>query len=240
MSNTRKKESYSLLKSLVALLLIIGCIWAAQWQYHRGVDRHARNAVIETNSSMSPVSLTSVRANPADHEWQPVNTSGTFDASSQILLRNRYSEGVYGFELLTRFTTSEGKSFWVDCGWVKAGENATTQPELPVLPTGEVSITGRLRLDSSLPRGSFFAIPGNKADGLVSKANAQSGSSTETFYIDLLSGSDSALTPAVPAQLPELSDGPHMAYALQWLFFGGLVIYGRFLIRRDVLSSKEL
>jgi cytochrome oxidase assembly protein ShyY1 len=40
--------------------------------------------------------------------------------------------------------------------------------------------------------------------------------------------------------LPELSDGPHMAYALQWIFFGGLVIYGRFLIRRDVLSSKEL
>ena len=29
-----------------------------------------------------------------------------------------------------------------------------------------------------------------------------------------------------------LSDGPHMAYALQWLFFGGLIIYGRILIRR--------
>jgi len=56
----------------------------------------------------------------------------------------------------------------------------------------------------------------------------------------LLSGSSPSLTPAVPAQLPELSDGPHMAYALQWLFFGGLVVYGRFLIRRDVLSSKEL
>ena len=74
----------------------------------------------------------------------------------------------------------------------------------------------------------------------VSKANAQSGSSTENFYIDLLSGTDAMLTPEVPAQLPELSDGPHMAYALQWVFFGGLVLYGRFLIRRDVLSSKEL
>ncbi|MEN9857857.1 MAG: hypothetical protein RLZZ222_1004, partial [Actinomycetota bacterium] len=48
------------------------------------------------------------------------------------------------------------------------------------------------------------------------------------------------LTPAVPAELPELSDGPHMAYALQWVFFGGLVVYGRILIRRDVLSDKEL
>ena len=192
------------------------------------------------NSAKKPVALTEVIANPAAHEWQPVTTEGAFDSESQILLRNRYSEGVYGFELLTRFADTSGRFFWVDCGWVKAGENATTQPELPVLPSGQVSITGRLRLDSSLPRGSFFAIPGNKSDGLVSKANAQSGSATENFYIDLLSGSTASLTPDVPAQLPELSDGPHMAYALQWIFFGGLVVYGRFLIRRDVLSSKEL
>jgi cytochrome oxidase assembly protein ShyY1 len=196
--------------------------------------------MIEANSSMKTVPLSKVRANPAFHEWQPVSIEGTFDTSSQILLRNRYSEGVYGFELLTRFTDVAGESFWVDCGWVKAGESATDLPELPELPAGLVTITGRLRLDSSLPRGSFFAIPGNKADGLISKANAQSGSTTENFYLDLMSGSSPSLTPKVAAQLPELSDGPHMAYALQWIFFGALVIYGRYLIRRDVLSSKEL
>jgi len=238
--SSSKKESFAFFKSLIALLLIILCLWAAQWQYHRGVDRHARNAMIESNSNMKPVKLSHVRTQPSAHEWQPVTVQGTFDTSSQILLRNRYSEGVYGFELLTRFTDLAGESFWVDCGWVKAGESATDQPQLPKLPEGVVTIEGRLRLDSSLPRGSFFAIPGNKSDGLISKANAQSGTSTENFYIDLLSGSDSSLTPQVPAELPELSDGPHMAYALQWIFFGGLVIYGRYLIRRDVLSSKEL
>ena len=96
-----------------------------------------------------------------------------------------------------------------------------------------------MRLDTSLPRGAFFAIPSGESEGLVSKANAQSGTSTENFYLDLISGNSPLLTPKVPAQLPELSDGPHMAYALQWIFFGGLVIYGRFLIRRDVLSGEE-
>ena len=196
--------------------------------------------MIETNSSMTPIPLSQVRNSVVNHEWQPVKVTGTFNPQSQILLRNRYSEGVYGFELLTRFESLEGQSFWVDCGWVKAGKNATTQPALPELPSTQVDITGRLRLDSSLPRGSFFAIPTNKSDGLVSKANAQSGSTTEAFYIDLLSGSETSLTPTVPAQLPELSDGPHMAYALQWLFFGGLIVYGRILIRRDVLTHKEL
>ena len=40
------------------------------------------------------------------------------------------------------------------------------------------------------------------------------------------------MNPDVPVELPELSDGPHMAYALQWLFFAGLVVYGRRLIRK--------
>ena len=76
---------------------------------------------------------------------------------------------------------------------------------------------------------------------MISQANAQSQSKvSEKFYIDLLRGNQPELTPAVAAELPELSDGPHMAYALQWVFFGGLVVYGRYLIRREVLSVKEL
>ena len=194
----------------------------------------------ESHIAMKSLPLEEVVSNPVVHEWKTVEVKGTFDVKNQILLRNRYFEGVYGFQLLTKFTNTQGKSFWVDCGWVKAGKDALTRPDLPDSQQGEVQIAGRLRLDTSLPRGAFFAIPSNQSEGLVSKANAQSGTSTENFYLDLISGNDPLLTPAVPAQLPELSDGPHMAYALQWVFFGGLVVYGRFLIRRDVLSDKEL
>ena len=112
------------------------------------------------------------------------------------------------------------------------------------MPTGTVKIEGRLRLDRSLPQGKFFAIPTGSKGGLISEANAQSSNEesgiNSTFYIDLLGGDTPELTPAVPAALPELSDGPHFAYALQWLIFGGLVIYGRFLIRREVLTREEL
>lgn len=231
-SEVKGKEPWAIFKSLIALSLIVLCLWAAQWQYHRGVDRHARNTVIEERIAKSPIALTDVENNPAQYEWQSVTTSGVFDSEKQILLRNRYSEGKYGYEVLTLFTADDSRTFWVDRGWVEAGKTATTPPVVTPLPSERVSITGRLRLDSSLPRGSFFALPG-KGQGLVSELNAQSQLDTEKFYIDLLSGSDSSLTPEVPAQLPELSDGPHMAYALQWLFFGGLVIYGRILIRRS-------
>jgi surfeit locus 1 family protein len=225
------REPYSIFKSLIALVLIVLCCIAAQWQYHRGVDRHARNAIIEKHIALAPVALDSVKDSPLAAEWKTVTTQGTFDSSQQILLKNRYSEGFYGFEVLTLFTTPTNEKFWVDRGWVKAGATATIAPTITPPPTNEVSITGRLRLDSSLPRGAFFALPAN-GEGLISKLDAQSQLDTQDYYIDLLSGSESSLTPKVTAQLPELSDGPHMAYALQWLFFGGLIIYGRILIRR--------
>ncbi|CAN2196171.1 COG3346 Uncharacterized conserved protein [Candidatus Nanopelagicaceae bacterium] len=225
------KEPWSFLKTLVALALIVLCVWAAQWQYHRGVDRHARNTIIEERIARDAIELGQIDSVLANNEWQSIVTTGSFDEKKQILLRNRYSEGKYGYEVLTLFTSTSGEKFWVDRGWVQAGATATTPPEVTSVPVGEVTITGRFRLDSSLPRGSFFALPGSGED-LVSELNAQSQLNTEKYYLDLLSGSEPSLTPAVTAQLPSLSDGPHMAYALQWLFFGGLVIYGRFLIRR--------
>ena len=229
--DNKSKESWSFLKTLVALGLIVLCVWAAQWQYHRGVDRHARNTIIEERIARDAIELGTIDSELANNEWQSIVTTGSFDEKKQILLRNRYSEGKYGYEVLTLFTSTSGEKFWVDRGWVQAGATATTPPEVTSVPVGEVTITGRFRLDSSLPRGSFFALPGSGED-LVSELNAQSQLNTEKYYLDLLSGSEPSLTPAVTAQLPSLSDGPHMAYALQWLFFGGLVIYGRFLIRR--------
>ena len=227
----RAREKFVFLKTIVALALICLCLIAAQWQYNRGVDRHARNSMIEANIAAPIISLTSAASDLVKNEWRTVSTAGSFDASQTILLRNRYFEGKYGFEFLTLFTSSKGEKFWVDRGWIVAGKDALTAPIIPNKPAGTVEITGRLRLDTSLPRGSFFALPAS-GSGLISKWNAQNEVVTEGFYLDLLNGSTTDLTPNVAAQLPELSDGPHMAYALQWVFFAGLVGYGRILIRR--------
>ena len=242
----RSGEKHSIFKSLVAILLIAGCLWASQWQFHRGEDRKARNNTIEEHIKFPEVELTTLTSNVKLHEWRSVTASGRFDADEQILLRNRYFEGKYGYAVLTRFTTEGGDSIWVDRGWVAAGASATIAPETPPVPTGLVSIVARLRLDSSLPSGSFFALPINRDGELISKLNAQSGSSSEDYYLDLVSGSVPDLTPTAPAQIPSLSDGPHLAYAVQWILFAGLVVYGRYLIRKmdltsgEVLPSKEL
>lgn len=190
------------------------------------------------------VPLSAVANNPSANEWQRVSVSGRFNDMRQILLRNHYSEGKYGFEVLTAFTSNSGSKFWVDRGWVQAGATATEQPAIPPVPLDEVTIVGRVRLDKSLPQGNFFAIPTGRSTGLISEANAQSSNLAHgiqsAYYLDLLSGDRAELTPTVVAEIPELTDGPHFAYALQWIIFAGLVIYGRLLIRREVLSREEI
>ena len=225
------KEQYSFLKTLSALALVLLCLWAAQWQYERGVDRHARNTLIGDQSELPPIQLSELTADIATYEWRKISIEGTFDDSNQILLRNRYHDGRYGFEQLTLFLFDDRK-IWVDRGCVKAGSDATVPPQLQPTNEQRISIDGRLRLDSSLPQGKFFAVSNDSQRNLVSQLDARKGVQTEDFYIDLISASDSSMNPDVPVELPELSDGPHMAYALQWVFFAGLVIYGRRLIRK--------
>jgi cytochrome oxidase assembly protein ShyY1 len=238
------REPLAFLKSLVALILVALCLWAAQWQFQRGIDRQDRNSRIESQLTLSALDIAGISsgedADIAPFEWRTVNASGSFKSDQQILLKNRYFEGVYGYEVLTRFELSDGRFIWVDRGWVKAGKDAQTAPKISELPQDSVSIVGRVRLDTSLPVGAFFALP-NSGAGMISKLNAQSGFASEGFYLDLISGSDGSLTPQAPAQVPELSDGPHLAYSFQWVFFAGLFIYGRILIRRgQILTRKEL
>ena len=236
----KSKEPQALFKTLIALLLIAGCLWASQWQYQRGIDRHQRNSAIEAAVLQPVISLDEVAENVFAFEWRTIETTGEFDPENQILLKNRYFEGVYGYEVLTRFQLLDGRNLWVDRGWVKAGKDARTAPVITPIPNGEVAIKARLRLDRSLPQGAFFALPATGA-GMISKLNAQSGLKSEGFYLDLIGGADPLLQPKVAAQIPELSDGPHLAYALQWIFFAGLIGYGRILIRRgQILTSKEL
>ena len=234
-----RKEPHAFIRSVIALVLITGTLWAAQWQFQRGIDRHQRNSIIESHISLPAASLERALENPEKFEWRTITSSGRFDSESNILLRNHYFEGKYGFEVLTLFTPTTGESFWVDRGWVIAGETALDKPMISPIPSEKVSITGRFRLNTSLPQGTIFATGSGSDSPLLREINARRQIKNQLFYVDLISGSESSLTPDVPAELPELSDGPHMAYAAQWIIFAGLIGYGRFLMRKTDLDENR-
>jgi cytochrome oxidase assembly protein ShyY1 len=165
---SRGRESHAIATTVFALLLIALCLWASHWQYARGVARHHRNFVIASHVDQPTTTLDAIAPDASGAEWRKVSVTGRFDPAHQILLRNQYSQGAYGFDLLTLFTDTGARTFWVDRGWIAPGKSATLTPELPATSTNVVALIGRIRLEDSLPQGSFFAInPSSK--NLISK-----------------------------------------------------------------------
>ncbi len=230
--------------TLFAIALIFGSLTAAQWQYDRGVARHAANTLIVENTKKSAITESALQEFPEKEiQWRSITITGTFMPAHELLLRNRYNEGKYGFGIITLFTSNSGKSYWVDRGWIKAGASAQEAPSVQPTNEKEVTITARVRTEDLSHRieGSFFALPGpnTSTQNALSKWNSEESVVSEPYYFDLISASDLALTSTTPVELPELTDGPHMAYALQWLLFAALTIFGRILLVREDLRSRK-
>jgi len=142
--------------------------------------------------------------------------------------------------VITLFTSVSGDIFWVDRGWIQAGKDAKTPPKSEATGITQVTITARLRTNDLNNRiqGSFFAIPNNGKSELQNWDKSQFVN-TSNFSLDLLKASDQRLTPKFPNPLPELTDGPHFAYAFQWFLFAALALFGRVLIFREELRANK-
>lgn len=217
--------------SALALVIFAFCLIASNWQFQRGMDRKAENSEIERNFDVPPIDFSVASSlSTRDLPWREFRVDGSFLPENEILMRNRYHQEQYGFGVATLFQLGDGRRVWIDRGWVKAGASATTPPQIVPVPQGKVELLVRYRSDAldAKIQGSFFATgPG---ESILRKWNEEAKVSSQSFYFDLIGGD---FTPDVPTSLPALSDGPHLAYAIQWLFFGALVLFGRVLIARE-------
>ena len=219
----------------LAIGLIFGCIQGALWQFDRYQVRHANNELVRKNVALPTINETELtQLSQKEIAFRKVTLQGSFVPSKEILVRNRYHEGKYGFGVLTLFVSQAGKNYWVDRGWVIAGKDALTPPVVQPVTDEEVEITAYARMENleSQVRGSVIALPG-KAASQLQAWNSQQSISTEPVYLDLISASKESFTPTVPTLLPELSDGPHLAYSFQWVLFSFLVIFAWYLVIRE-------
>jgi cytochrome oxidase assembly protein ShyY1 len=113
----------------------------------------------------------------------------------------------------------------VDRGWLATSNQGFTDPsQVPAPPAGRVTITGWVRRDAS--GGSAQVVNGSTRS--ISSAQIQPAIGIPVYggFVDLLTETPRADTPLVPADPPDLSNGPHFFYALQWWFFGLLAMFG--------------
>ncbi|QZY27612.1 SURF1 family cytochrome oxidase biogenesis protein [Nocardioides coralli] len=214
--------------ALVVALLAAGAWWLGEWQFSRLEERQLRNDVIQRNEAAPPAPVAEVV--PADgeldaeDEWRTVTATGTYAAEETVIVRYRTRDGASGVEVVVPLVLDDGTAVLVDRGWLATDNRAATPDIAPRPPAGEVSITGWARRDSS---GESTVVSDRSTRAISSEAIG------EALDRDVLDGFV-ALRTEDPApdedlartELPELDDGPHFFYGLQWWFFGLLALFG--------------
>lgn len=231
----------------LVLLVVPAFFLLARWQFHRLEERRVENAAISAHADAVPVPVAEVMtagADPADlgpdQEWREITATGSYETTGQQLVRRRPLDGENGFWVVTPLRLGDGSVLLVNRGWVAAGADATSSPEVPAAPGGQVTVTGRLRASQSADPAARDLPPGQVSDLDVRAAAV--GGPVFPGYLELVS-SDPPETgePAVRAlPLPPLDEGPHLSYALQWIAFAAIAVGGFvLLVRGEARRERE-
>jgi cytochrome oxidase assembly protein ShyY1 len=218
-----------LLFLLIVVLLSYACLLLGQWQWHRLTSTKANNAIIRANESASPAPVARVLRPgvdpPSSDQYRVVSATGTYDVGHTIIVRYQTQDGSSGVDVVVPLVTASGTALLVDRGWVATANQGLTDPsQVPAPPPGTVTVTGNVRQDAG---GSAAAVV-DSSTRAISSAQIQPAIGIPVYggFVDLTAESPAPATPLSPAGLPDLSNGPHFFYALQWWFFGLLAIFG--------------
>jgi cytochrome oxidase assembly protein ShyY1 len=162
---------------------------------------------------------------PDDEQYAVVSATGTYDASKTVIIRYQTREGHPGVDVVVPLVTGSGNALLVDRGWVSTANRGLTDPsQLPAPPDGRVTVTGWVRQNAS--GGSAQVVDASARAISSTEIEPAIGVPTYGGFVQLLTESPRPATPLTPADPPDLSNGPHFFYALQWWFFGILALFG--------------
>jgi len=213
------------------LLVVVGIIVMINlgfWQLRRLDERQAFNARIEARYDEPAVPLDDVltpATDPDDVEWLPVSTSGTYLPDEVILVVNRYQNGRAGVNTVVPLELDDGRILLVNRGFVPQTF------DIPPVPATEVDVTGRLRSTQERRLGQLS----DPAEGELEEVQRldldrlapQFDGDLVPMYIDLVESSppepDGVPEPVIA---PDLSEGKHLSYAVQWFIFSIAVAVG--------------
>jgi surfeit locus 1 family protein len=228
---------------IVTLAVAAVCVRLGIWQLHRLASKRAFNAAFVAGASASPVPVGTITAGGGPGAYRKADATGRYDATHELLFYGRSdANGDPGSDVLTPLRLDDGDAVLVDRGWIPFDPNQPLPvPGAPAAPSGAVTVTGVLfPPDSSAPpaTGAPPVTIVRRVD--LAQIGAQLPYRLLPFYLVLQRQvpAQPAGLPS-PAPLPELSEGPHLSYAIQWFSFAAIAILGYgLLLRRDVRSER--
>ncbi len=227
------------LAGILVVVVAAICVRLGFWQLDRRAERLALNEEVES-ALLSPVlnlsgdSLQAVAASPEEFRFRTVQVEGMVDPHGAALLRGRAHRGRPGVHVVAPLQVDGAPSaLLVDLGWIPAPDGASADPQ-PYLPTGRITVEGRVQpLPSAAAadaRPLTIDVDGSpiRTFQRLNRSAYREHYSPEVlpFFIERLAAEDDAASPPIGAPLPELDEGPHLGYAVQWFSFATIAIIG--------------
>lgn len=231
---------------ITALAVAAACVRLGFWQLSRRAQRRQANDLIRSQMALPPIEITSA-ALPADLvAYRQVVASGTLDSARQIILLNRSYNDEPGAHLITPLLlAAPGPAVLVDRGWIPYEQS--TRDDLSGLdPAGRVQIHGMLLASQPEPGWSILADPPFNGEWLRSWRNLDLERLQEQFPYPIFGVYLAQTEPIGVAQTPrpgvtiDLSEGPHLSYAIQWFSFSLIAIIGGSIwLRRQLIVRRD-
>jgi cytochrome oxidase assembly protein ShyY1 len=223
----RRRAAIVAIASVVAAI----CVALGFWQLARLAERRDLNARILARRSATPVTVEG--ANTAAGSYRPAIAEGAYDVQHEVLVYGRSLDGEPGHHVVTPLVLGDGDAILVVRGWVPfATQSAPVASAAP--PPGTVRVRGVLVPDE----GDGSTTP--DTSGIVRTLDVAGIASTLPYDVASLPLQLLEQTPPqpgdlpVPVPLPELSEGPHLSYAIQWFSFAAIALAGAaILVRRE-------
>ncbi|OIJ25713.1 SURF1 family cytochrome oxidase biogenesis protein [Nocardioides luteus] len=230
--------------TVFVLILAYGTWWLGEWQFDRLADRKASNQIVRTNEHADPVPVQDVLSTgdkvAEKDEWRRVTATGTYAVDDTIIWRYRTPDEEKGVDIVVPLVLDDGTAVLVDRGWVQT-ESQEKFDDVPAPPAGEVTISGWVRADGTGDSTDVAQVDGYHATRALSSAQVAKvvDEPLLTGWLHLDTESPEPATRLRKADLPELDNGPHFFYGLQWWFFGILAVAGFFYLMYDERRTQS-
>jgi cytochrome oxidase assembly protein ShyY1 len=234
-----------LLFHLLVVVLVVVMVNLGIWQLHRLQGKQAFNAEVRSRAAMPVVAFDQAVTDQIDTladgrlvEWRTVTVQGTYLADEQVLVINRSQDGVPGEDVVTPLQMASGELVLVNRGFV--GDTDA----VPAPPTGVVQVTGRLRSTEKRTFGGLTDPANGDLTELqrldIKRLTEQLPGPVAPVYVALLSTDHASAGDPVPVPDPELDEGPHKSYMIQWFFFSLCAIVGWVLALRRSAQRRQI
>lgn len=215
-----------------ALLIAAACVALGIWQIARLHQTEQYNAAVRSGLSAAPEPMDTLLPDgvePDSVRYRRAEAIGTYDVAHEFVLYGRTQADQAGNHLLTPLVLADGSAIVVDRGWVPLDVDQPGSME-GAPPSGEVDVVGVLFASEGGPPSSIGnAITAETTLSKVDLARIQSQLPYRVAPLYLLlqhqAPAQSGTLP-IPSPLPELSNGPHLDYAIQWFTFATIALVG--------------